>query len=246
MKSRWPLLLTLLLTACAPRVSRFYTFTHLAGSEGGPGYADGEAHEARFVQAHGLALDADGYLYVSDRAAHTIRKVSPDGTVSTLAGLAGEPGAADGRGHRARFNWPQGLALDGGGNLYVADTDNQLIRRITREGDVSTVAGRLSMADHFDDAGVAACFRGPAGLAFDRHGFLYVADEWNQSRVLDPQNACKRPLTEVPKQASRVGRSVRGVRKRHVEYNPIEPGEVAEHLHLLNLDRTSSLANHPF
>ena len=89
----------------------------------------------------GVAVDSAGNVYVADTDNHTIRKITPAGVVSTLAGLAGSLGSADGTGSAARFYHPGGVAVDSGGNVYVADTDNHTIRKITPAGVVSTLAG---------------------------------------------------------------------------------------------------------
>jgi sugar lactone lactonase YvrE len=109
-----------------------------AGGTGEPGNADGAAHEARFRDPDGIAVDRLGNVYVSDRSNNTIRKITPDGTVSTLAGLAGSSGFVNGQGGNARFNYPRGLSVDGEGNIYVSDRYNNAIRKITPDGEVTT------------------------------------------------------------------------------------------------------------
>jgi Protein kinase domain/SMP-30/Gluconolactonase/LRE-like region/NHL repeat len=115
--------------------------TTLAGSLVA-GSADGPGTSAGFAKPCGLAVDAKGVLYVADAGNHTIRKITPDGAVSTLAGTAGVAGSADGPCSRALFNQPRGLAVDGAGNVFVADSGNRSIRKITPAGLVSTVAAR--------------------------------------------------------------------------------------------------------
>src|SRR6266545_1848420 len=115
-------LLALALTAIqSPAQSTYepYTFTTLAGNAG-YGSADGTGSSARFNQPSGIAVDGAGNLYVADTDNHTIRKVTPAGVVTTLGGLAQNPGSADGTRNAARFNHPAGVAVDGAGNLYVA------------------------------------------------------------------------------------------------------------------------------
>jgi serine/threonine-protein kinase len=102
--------------------------TTLAGGSQ-PGYKDGQGSEARFSYPSDLAVDAAGNLYVADTANHCIRKITPDGTVTTLAGT-GTAGYADGPLAEAQFRAPEGIAVDGAGNVYVADTGNQRIREI--------------------------------------------------------------------------------------------------------------------
>lgn len=153
-----------------------------------PGVVDGAADRARFSDPFGVALASDGTLYASDAGdAQAIRGVSPDGHVFTLAG--GEIGFADGRGTEARFDTPSGLAIDAAGVLYVADTGNHAIRRITREGHVSTVAGD-GVPGFRDGPGARARFNGPIGLALDPAGRIIVADTYNDRvRVVEPNGA---------------------------------------------------------
>src|SRR5471030_2849229 len=105
-----------------------------------------------------------------------IRKINSDGVVSTLAGST--EGYADGAGAAAQFNTPSGVAIDSAGNLYVADTGNNAIRKLTPEGVVSTLAGD-GVAGFRDGKGAAARFNGPLGVAVDRAGVVYVADSYN-------------------------------------------------------------------
>jgi len=111
----------------------------VAGQPGQSGVADGAAASALFSSPAGLALDSAGNLFVADAGNRIIRKISTDGTVSTFAGKAGEAGTQDGAGASARFGKPEGLAFDGAGNLYVADTGNNSIRKITPGALVSTL-----------------------------------------------------------------------------------------------------------
>ncbi|MGA2867342.1 MAG: hypothetical protein ABSF95_22940 [Verrucomicrobiota bacterium] len=105
--------------------------TTLAGLPGSSGSADGTGGAARFDAPEGVAADSAGNVYVADTWNHTIRKLTPGGVVTTLAGLAGTQGTADGMGSAARFYWPEGVAVDSAGNVYVADTDNFTIRKVT-------------------------------------------------------------------------------------------------------------------
>ena len=150
--------------------------TTLAGSAGNKGSSDGIGSEARFDSPSGLALDGSGNFYVADFGNQTIRKITPGGVVTTLAGSVGVKGSNDGAGGEARFYNPGGLALDGSGNLYVADYENQTIRKITPGGVVSTLAGRAGKAGGTDGAGDAARFCSPGEVALDGGGNVYVAD----------------------------------------------------------------------
>jgi sugar lactone lactonase YvrE len=153
--------------------------TTLAGSSGETGFADGTGSAARFNNPSGLAVDPAGNCYVADSGNHIIRKVTQSTVVTTIAGSPGQPGSADGSGSAARFNYPQGVALDSGGNLYVADVLNDTIRKITPSGSVSTLAGSAGQAGMADGAGSAAQFSAPKGVATDNGGNVYVADTGN-------------------------------------------------------------------
>ena len=153
----------------------------LAGLAGSSGSADGTGSAARFDGPSGVAVDSSGNVYVADQYNHTIRKITSGGVVSTLAGLAGSSGSADGTGSAARFNRPNGVAVDGSGNVYVADSSNHTIRRITSAGAVSTVAGSSGMFGIEDGTGSAARFNRPNGVAVDGSGNVYVADSSNHT-----------------------------------------------------------------
>jgi sugar lactone lactonase YvrE len=150
--------------------------TTLAGKAHSTGSADGSGAAARFGGPCGIACDAAGNLYVADIAACTIRKITPVGQVSTLAGKAGSSGSADGSGTAARFFNPFGIACDAAGNLYVADNSNATIRKITPAGKVTTLAGKAGSFGSADGSGTTARFSGPCGIACDAAGNLYVAE----------------------------------------------------------------------
>ncbi len=153
--------------------------TTLAGSAQSGGKTDGAGTAARFDQPFGIAVDANGNVYVSDATANTIRKISPAGVVSTLAGLAGTPGSADGTGASARFAVPYAVAVDTTGTVFVVDHGNHTIRKVTADGVVTTLAGTAGSAGSTDGSGAAARFRYPSGVAVDRDGSVFVADTDN-------------------------------------------------------------------
>jgi hypothetical protein len=157
------------------------TVATLAGAPGSAGSSDGIISEARFNHPSGVAADCFGNLYVADTGNQTVRKIAPDGAVSTLAGLTGTPGAADGTGNTARFSVPAGIAVDLAGNVYVADQQNSAIRKITAEGQVTTLAGSSGSPGNIDGLSTSARFSSPAGLAVDVWGALYVADQTNST-----------------------------------------------------------------
>jgi sugar lactone lactonase YvrE len=153
--------------------------TTIAGTAGQSGHLDGRGPAARFQSPNALALDGTGNLFVTDLD-NTIRKVVlATGEVTTVAGQAAVSGSQDGIGTAASFRQPQGLAADGAGNLYVADSDNKLIRKIVlATGAVSTLAGSLGSSSPLDGIGPTAFFGYPKGLALDGAGNLFVADQW--------------------------------------------------------------------
>ena len=149
--------------------------TSLAGQR--EGFADGAGAAAAFHTPSALAIDGAGNLYVADTGNHAIRKVTPAGLVTTLAGN-GQPGYSDGVGSAARFNGPVGVAVDKDGNVFVADTYNDRIRQITPGGSVTTVAGDGVPGD-MDGAALASRFDTPTALVVDGAGNLLVADTQN-------------------------------------------------------------------
>ncbi len=157
-----------------------------AGRPGSYGFADGAATVARFRKPAGLAVAADGTLYVADSGNHAVRRIAPDGQVSTLAG-SGERGSRDGQGSAAQFNEPMGLALAGDGSLYVADFGGHTLRRVTPSGLVSTVAGSAGQGGFVDGAATAAArLRSPVDVAVGLDGKVFVLDRSNHAvRVLD-------------------------------------------------------------
>jgi len=144
-----------------------------AGTAGQAGSADGTGAAAQFDNPQSVAVDASGNLFVADSNNSTIRKITPAGDVSTFAGTAGQAGNLDGTGAAARFNFPNGVAVGPSGNIYVADSANATIRKITAAGAVSTFAGSLSVRGSAD--GTSATFSSPSGVAIDDAGTIYVS-----------------------------------------------------------------------
>jgi sugar lactone lactonase YvrE len=162
--------------------------TTIAGLAGSSGSTDGTNSTARFSSPGGLDVDSSGNLYVADYNNDTIREVSPVGTnwvVSTLAGLAGSPGSADGTNSAARFNGPDDVAVDSAGNLHVADSVNSTIRQMTPVGTnwvVTTLAGLATGGPGSADGMTSAArFSSPIGVSVDSAGNLYVADYGNDT-----------------------------------------------------------------
>jgi serine/threonine-protein kinase len=143
------------------------------------GYADGPVAESKFNSPRSVAVDGAGTVYVADTGNQRIRAISPAGQVTTLAGGSSEPGYKDGKGAEARFSYPSDLAVDAAGTLYVADTANHCIRKVTPDGTVTTLAG-AGTAGYADGPLGEAQFRAPEGIAVDSAGNIYVADTGNQ------------------------------------------------------------------
>jgi serine/threonine-protein kinase len=174
---------SLLLNACGgggssgtPARSAAATVTTLAGS-GTLGALDGTGTAASFYQPTGVAVDVAGNVYVADSYNHKIRKITSAGVVTTLAGSGGV-GAVDATGTAASFNYPRGITVDAAGNVYVADSFNHKIRKITSAGVVTTLAGS-GVAGAVDATGTAASFSNPSGVTVDAAGNVYVADHFN-------------------------------------------------------------------
>src|SRR5439155_8381396 len=142
-----------------------WVVTTLAGLAGSSDSVDGTGSAARFDDPWGMAVDSAGNVYVADPGTSTIRKVTPVGTVTTLAGLEYTPGNVDGTGNEAQFNFGyggSGMALNSEGNIYVADQNNDTIRKVTPAGVVTTLA---------------TGFNSPVGVAVDTNDNVYVADQ---------------------------------------------------------------------
>jgi sugar lactone lactonase YvrE len=144
---------------------------------------DSTGATARFYYPDGVAVDGSGNVYVADGNNQKIRKISPAGNVTTLAGNgnSGFSDSTDGTGATAKFTYPNGVAVDSNGNVFVADTGNHKIRKITPSGNVTTFAGgNQGFSDSTDGTGATAQFNFPSGVAVDTAGNVYVADSNNQ------------------------------------------------------------------
>jgi hypothetical protein len=166
------------LTCELRRIDARGTVATVAGA--GCGAEDGPAGTGTLRQPAGVAVDeATGDVIVADSGNHAIRRVTPDGTITTVAGSLGVPGGDDGRGTDARFNLPWEVAVDAAGNIWVADSGNATVRRVAPDGTVTTVAGTAGMRGHRDGTGALAEFRSPQGVAIEPSGNLLVADAGN-------------------------------------------------------------------
>eukprot|EP00937_MAST-01D_sp_MAST-1D-sp2_P004802 g4802.t1 len=163
------------------KVTKDGTVTTLAGS-GSASYQDGQGASAHFRNPCDVAVDADGNVIVADCGNHRIRKVTKDGTVTTLAG-SGSQGHQDGQGASAHFRNPCDVAVDADGNVIVADGGNHRIRKVTKDGTVTTLAG--SGASGCEDGnGECASFSSPSGITVSNFGRIYVRDG-SSIRVLE-------------------------------------------------------------
>ena len=153
--------------------------TTLAGQALVSGALNGTGTNAVFCDPAAMVADANGNLFVADSRNHAIRKITPVGVVTTFAGQLGVAGSADGTGIRAQFNSPFGLAFDAAGNLYVSDTGNGTIRKITPAAKVSTFAGVAGAGGFLDGAAGVALFSSPLGIAVAPNGAAFVADSGN-------------------------------------------------------------------
>jgi len=173
------------------RISPSGQVSTFAGSPNSCGSKDGWNTDARFLWPAGLVVGSNGFVYVADSGNHTIRVVSPDGKVMTLAGQAGIEGSADGSAFVARFHNPTGLALDAGGNLYVTEGSASRVRKITPDGNVSTVLD-MSGSRYGEWASQLN------GVTVDSSGTLYVVD-WARNVVLKlPASDSVRVLAGLP------------------------------------------------
>ncbi len=166
----------LLLAAAVIPLRAQDSVTTLAGQALVSGAANGTGTNAAFSDPAAIVADAHGNFFVADSQNHAIRKVTTNGVVTTFAGSLGVAGTSDGTGTGARFNSPCGLAFDGSGNLFVSDTGNSTIRKITPAGAVSTFAGSAGQSGFADGAAGSAQFSSPLGIVVAPNGNVYVAD----------------------------------------------------------------------
>ncbi|TAD93715.1 MAG: hypothetical protein EAY75_00830, partial [Bacteroidetes bacterium] len=158
---------------------RYTAVSTLAG--GGTGSADGTGTAARFSEAYQIVTDSQGNCFVTDNSNSTIRKITPQGVVTTFAGTVGQTGNTDGTGAAARFNSPSYMCIDASNNLYVVDFTAHRIRKITPTGEVTTFAGSTSgTSGDVDATGTNARFNNIRGMTIDTQGTLYVMDGTNK------------------------------------------------------------------
>lgn len=181
--------------------------TTLAGTAGSTGSTDGTGAAARFNTPKGVAVDSSGNVYVADALNSTIRKITSAGGVTTLAGSAGSSGTTNGTGSAARFQEPNDIAIDSSGDLFVVDTGNSNIRKVTSAGVVTTFAGSSSGVTGSTNAtGTAARFFQPAALEFDSSGNLYVLDSGNNLiRRVSPAGVVKTASGKINVMGSSLG-----------------------------------------
>jgi sugar lactone lactonase YvrE len=159
--------------------------TTFAGKAGKAGYADGEGPQALFNKPLGIAIDAKDNIYIADSDYDgdggncLVRKITPKGKVSTLAGIPFKPGNVDGKPGVSLLDRPVGIAVTPGGIIFVADTEADLIRMIDKQGNVSTLGGKYLDENFADGTGLDACFADPQAIAVDKNGNLYIADTFN-------------------------------------------------------------------
>jgi sugar lactone lactonase YvrE len=182
--------------------------TTLAGS-GRAGFADGTGLSAQFNDPTGIAVDVFGNVYVADNLNNAVRKVTQAGVVTTIAGQTTAAGSTDGVGSAATFNGPAGLGVDSFGNLYVADSNTNLVRKVDPTGSVTTVAGSPGVAENVDGVGSTARFDLPSDVAIDSTGIVYVADALNSTvRRLIPGSDAAPSFLQPSAQTAALGNPV--------------------------------------
>jgi len=164
------------------------------------------------VYGTGIALDGSNNIYVADSSNHVIRRISPSGDMITFAGCPGMLGTADGIGSAARFHTPKGVAVDNGGNVYVADSQNCTIRKITQAGQVTTIAGSPGVSGSTDGDNSNALFGHVQGVAVDECNNVYVSDTGNCTiRRISPLSVAPSVLTELADEIAATSAKLNGV-----------------------------------
>ncbi|GAB2878356.1 hypothetical protein GCM10027046_02960 [Uliginosibacterium flavum] len=158
------------------KISAAGAVSTLAGNITTAGTSDGNGTAARFNDPDGLSVDSLGNVFVVEGNSHTIRKITAAGVVTTFCGLAGTSGSTDGNCASARFNRPHDITQDSSGNLYVTDTLNRTVRKITAAGVVTTLAGSAGTAGYIDGPLAASRFTLPTAITIDATGNLYIVD----------------------------------------------------------------------
>ena len=172
------LMIALLLTSLAHALGtgdQPYSFATLAGAPPSLAAVDPLDHP------YDVAADSAGNVYISDTFNHVIRKLSPGGDMTVIAGTMGRFGSDDGTGTAAKFHNPRGIVVDTAGNIFVADQDNHTIRKITPSGDVTTLAGSAGNSGSTDATGANARFNNPSGIAVDAAQRVFVSDSGNHA-----------------------------------------------------------------
>ena len=169
----------LILSVLASALRAQDSVTTLAGQAVVSGAANGNGTNALFSDPAAIVMDAGGNYFIADSRNHAIRKVMTSGVVTTFAGKLAVSGSANGTGTNATFNTPCGLAFDASGNLYISDTGNNVIRKITPAGVVTTLAGVAGSNGFLDGASGSAWFNSPLGIAAWTNGNIFLADSGN-------------------------------------------------------------------
>lgn len=162
------------------KVTPLGSVSTMAGS-GASGSLDATGAVAQFNDPTGIAVDAAGNVYVADYGNDAVRKITPAGVVTTIAGIAQNPGSSDGVLGEGLLDGPSGVGVDSSGNVYVADYNNDTIRMVSPDGYLSTIAGAAGIPENTDGLPGNARFDGPGDVAVDNAGVVYVADSLNNT-----------------------------------------------------------------